>query len=188
MWVWISEVLDYNTQEQADTTVNPPSQRPRAPKSRSHAIKLVDPNTKTEVKVGEPSEPPNSKETVAEFKNKVQSAVSSTGPLAGTTPEVGEGAQSQHRPNAIITNPDQSPEKVEEVAVPACVDVELDFGKETVDLAESKPVCIMLLVCSTYSPMYSNHCFLFLWLSLHCCELWCRLTLSQRWTNDHAWQ
>ena len=82
----------------ADTTVNPPSQRPRAPKARSHCIKIVDPNTKTEVKVGEPSEPPNSKETVAEFKNKVQSAVSNTGPLAGTTPEVGEGAQSQHRP------------------------------------------------------------------------------------------
>ena len=48
----------YNTQEQADTTVNPPSQRLRAPKSRSIAIKIVDPNTKTEVKVGEPSEQP----------------------------------------------------------------------------------------------------------------------------------
>ena len=133
----------YNTQEQADTTVNPPSQRLRAPKLRSRAIKIVDPNTKTEVKVGEPSEPPNSKETVAEFKNKVQSAVSSTGPLAGTTPEVGEGAQSQHRPNAIITNPDQSPEKVKEVAAPAPVDVkeELkngDIGGGTVDQSESR--------------------------------------------------
>ena len=79
----------FNT-EQSETSNQ--RQQPKVTKPRSRAIKIVDPETQTEVKVGgdTPTPAPSAKVAadVAEFKSKVQSTI-------------------DVRPNAIITNPDK---------------------------------------------------------------------------------
>lgn len=79
--------------------------RSKPPKSRSRAIKIVNPDTKTEVVLNE-----DTSSKAAEFKSKVQSVAE--GNVAPVEEVVGEAS---HRPNAIITNPSKTEEGVSSV-------------------------------------------------------------------------
>ena len=118
----------YNPQDQVERAKHPPKQR-------SRAIKIVDPNTKSEVKVDGNNQdtPPlipiettthplpsttSFSATISEFKSKVQSSLN---PLAEEMQESGQAI----RPNAIITRPDA---KVEENLIPSGVPAVAEGG------------------------------------------------------------
>jgi hypothetical protein len=116
----------YSQQESDPASV----QRPKIPRRASHAIKIVDPNTNTEVKVtDDATATPADTATAAEFKSKVhQSAVEEkTDPV-----EEVPGGGASHRPNAIITKP-------EEGVVPG-KGVELKDTEGVVQETEPKPL------------------------------------------------